>query len=112
MAGACPEARHITSRRPRRHGPSYCVSIARTWPDDGREGRSGRLRLLRLRLRDQLAVDLLGAVISGAVGHPPSIIDEHGLGFEKLELEHEIDVRADEQIGRGEMVGGDIVLAG
>src|SRR5205085_89209 len=32
--------------------------------------------------------------------------------FEQVEGQHEIDVRADEQVGRGEMVCGDIFLAG
>ena len=57
------------------------------------------MRLLRLDFSDQLAVDLLRAPIGGPVRHASSIIDERLARFEEVERQHEIDVRANEQIG-------------
>ena len=70
------------------------------------------LRLLLLHLRDQLAVDFLGAAVGVAVGHSRRIIGEYGPRLEQVELQHEVDHRADEQVGRGEAIAGNVGLAG
>src|SRR5438128_1920865 len=90
MAGACPAARPTTKHRPSGPGPSCYAFTVRTWADTTAGScRLRGLRLLRLDLGDQLAIDLLGPLIGRAIGHPPGIIDKGRPRFEQVELQHE-----------------------
>ena len=79
-AGACPAALLTTNPLPNAPGPSCSSCTGRPWSD----GYAG-CGCAGLDLGDQLAVDLLGALVGGAVGHPPRIIDERRPRLEQVE---------------------------
>src|SRR5690348_859135 len=106
-AGASRGAPRTITPRPRKPGPSCSSFTAPNWPS----ALLGGLRLPSLHFSDQLAIDCLGAFIRGPVGHSARIVDEGRTRLEQVEGQHEVDIRADEQVGGGKMVGGKIIAA-